>query len=285
MSYTQVMCRLFGFRSVLKSGVHSSLVDSQNSILHQSHRHPDGWGVAYYKLGTPHVIRLGHQAKECEIFKKLSGLVSSNTVVAHIRKSTVGPVGPLNTHPFQFGPWIFAHNGNVENFHSIRDRLLEYVDGELKSFILGETDSEHLFFLILSLIKKRGALKASHLDKPKELIGEFVELFEEIAGPLSQSKGENDKNYLSFILTNGKSMLAYQGGKELYFSTHKKLCPERKSCEYFKPLCEKPAQNKDQVQHFLISSEKIKNENIWIELNFGEMAFIDDRFIFQREMV
>ena len=260
-------------------------MDSQNSILHQSHRHPDGWGVAYYKLGTPHIIKLGRQAIECEIFKKLSGLVSSNTVVAHIRKSTVGSVGPLNTHPFQFGPWIFAHNGNVENFQSIKGDLLKYVDGELKSFILGETDSEHLFFLLLSLMRKRGNLEDRSLHRPEELVWKFVTLFEKLAGPLYQSRGENHKNYLSFILTNGKSMLAYQGGKELYFSTHKELCSERKTCGYFKPLCEKSAQNKDQVQHFLISSEKIKNENVWTKLKFREMAFIDDQFVFQREMV
>ena len=149
------MCRIFGFRSILQSGVHKSLVDSHNSILHQSHRHPDGWGVAYYRMGAPHVIKLGHQAKQCKIFEKISGVVSSDTVVAHIRKSTVGSVGPLNTHPFQFGPWIFAHNGNVENFQAVKSRFLECIDRELRSFILGETDSEHLFFLLLSLMKKK----------------------------------------------------------------------------------------------------------------------------------
>ena len=281
----RVMCRIFGFRSVLQSGVHKSLVDSHNSILQQSHKHPDGWGMAYYKIGAPHVIKLGHQAKECNIFKKISGVVSSNTVVAHIRKSTVGSVGPLNTHPFQFGPWVFAHNGNVENFHKVKSRFLECIDRELKSFILGETDSEHLFFLLLSLMKKKGPLDGSNCFEPKAVVSELIELFKKIAGPLSQSREDDTKNYISFVLTNGKFMLAYQGGKELFFSTHKERCSERETCSYFKPLCEKKALNNDKVQHFLVSSEKITNENVWTELKFGEMALVNDHFVFQRQEI
>lgn len=279
------MCRLFGFRSVLRSGVHTSLVDSHNSILQQSQKHPDGWGVAYYRLGTPHVVKLGNQAKQCRIFEKISGVVSSNTVIAHIRKSTVGPVGPLNTHPFQFGPWIFAHNGNVENFQDIRPRFLECIDKELRSFIFGETDSEHLFFLILTLMKKRGQLDGDVAFEPVSVMNEFMELFKKVAGPPVFSKEEDDKNYVSFVLTNGRSMLAFQGGKGLFFSTHKEKCSERETCSYFKPLCEKPAVNTDKIQHFLISSEKINNENIWKELKFGEMVFIDDDFVFQKQQI
>ena len=279
------MCRLFGFRSVLQSGVHKSLVDSHNSILHQSQKHPDGWGVAYYRLGTPHVIKLGNQAKQCKIFEKISGVVSSNTVVAHIRKSTVGAVGPLNTHPFQFGPWVFAHNGNVENFEDVRFRFLECIDRELRSFILGETDSEHLFFLILSLMKKRGQLDRATGFEPEAVINEFMELFEKLAGPLILSKGDDDKNYVSFILTNGRSMLACHGGKELFFSTHKERCSERETCSYFKPLCESSPVNTDKVQHFLVSSEKIRNENVWTKLKFGEMVFVDNDFIFQKQQI
>ena len=63
------MCRIFGFRSVLQSGVHQSLIDADNAIIQQSQRHPDGWGVAYYKMGSPHVIKIESQAKECKIFE------------------------------------------------------------------------------------------------------------------------------------------------------------------------------------------------------------------------
>ena len=203
---------------------------------------------------------------------KVSGVVSSNTVVTHIRKSTVGEIGPLNTHPFQFGPWVFAHNGNVEKFSQVKEEFLKIIDPELKSFILGETDSEVLFYLFLTLLKKRGEQALLHqrsTDFP-EILKEFVEVFQNIAGPLKESQGDYDKNYLTFLITNGQSLLAFQGGQKLYSSTYKKQCLENQTCSYYKPICERPAQVGERVHHLLVSSEIIKNENIWNSMEFGE---------------
>jgi len=49
------MCRLFGFRSVLRSRVHRSLRTADNALAVQSRVHPDGWGVAYYVAGFSNV--------------------------------------------------------------------------------------------------------------------------------------------------------------------------------------------------------------------------------------
>ncbi|MCJ8278104.1 MAG: class II glutamine amidotransferase [Bdellovibrionales bacterium] len=266
------MCRIFGFRSVLQSGVHQSLIDADNAMIQQSQRHPDGWGVAYYKMGSPHVIKIDNQAKECKIFQKVSGVVSSNTVVTHIRKSTVGSLGALNTHPFQYGPWVFAHNGNVENFSRVRDQFLQKIDPDLRSFVLGDTDSEILFYLFLSLLKKRGehALEHQRASDFPEILKKFVEVFKEVAGDLKESQGDYDKNYLTFLITNGKNMLAFQGGQKLYSSTHKTKCPESSTCSFYKPICEKLSQSGDKVHHLLVSSEIIKNENVWEPMSFGD---------------
>ena len=51
------MCRLFGFRSVIPSQVHRSLLAAENALGTQSNQHPDGWGVAYYVDGAPHVTK------------------------------------------------------------------------------------------------------------------------------------------------------------------------------------------------------------------------------------
>jgi hypothetical protein len=39
-----LMCRIFGFRSVIQSQVHRSLVSADNALMIQGERHPDGWG-------------------------------------------------------------------------------------------------------------------------------------------------------------------------------------------------------------------------------------------------
>ena len=56
------MCRLFGFRSVIPSQVHRSLLSAENALVWQSERHPDGWGVAYFVGGIPHLIKSAETA-------------------------------------------------------------------------------------------------------------------------------------------------------------------------------------------------------------------------------
>ena len=71
------MCRLFGFRSVIPSQVHRSLVAADNALGRQSEAHPDGWGVAFYVDGAPHVTRSASHALGDALFHRVSGVVSS----------------------------------------------------------------------------------------------------------------------------------------------------------------------------------------------------------------
>ena len=103
------MCRIFGFRSVMQSQVHRSLVSADNAFMLQSERHPDGWGVAYYVAQAPHVIKGASAAFGDQLFKHVSGIVTSETVLAHLRKATQGELSPINTHPFQYGHLSLIH--------------------------------------------------------------------------------------------------------------------------------------------------------------------------------
>jgi glutamine amidotransferase len=152
------MCRLFGFRSVIPSQVHRSLVAAENALGKQSNDHPDGWGVVYYVDGSPHITRSPETALGDALFHRLSGVVSSETVLAHVRRATQGPRTVLNCHPFQYGRWTFAHNGDIPRFESRREALLAEVSPRLRRFILGETDSEVVFFVFLSHLAAHGPL-------------------------------------------------------------------------------------------------------------------------------
>jgi len=114
------MCRLFGFKSVINSQVHSSLVHADNALISQSLKHPDGWGVAYYLENVPHIIKSTDRALDDHIFHQISGVVSSQVVLAHLRKATHGDKTILNSHPFQNGNWVFAHNGNLRDFKNYK---------------------------------------------------------------------------------------------------------------------------------------------------------------------
>ena len=149
------MCRLFGFRSVLQSQVHDSLARADNALAAQSVRHPDGWGVAYYVSGSPHIIKSAGRAEGDRLFSRVSGIVTSQTVMAHIRKATQGERSTLNSHPFQYGRWVMAHNGDVPGFGEGREELVQRIAPVFRRFLLGDTDSEVIFHLFLSRLAGR----------------------------------------------------------------------------------------------------------------------------------
>lgn len=272
------MCRLFGFRSILNSGVHRSLSSADNALGTQSEFHPDGWGVAYYIGGAPHLIRSAGSARHDELFERVSGIATSQTVVAHVRRATQGVKSSLNSHPFQYGPWIFAHNGNIKAFEEHRALLLAKIDPELRRFILGDTDSEVLFYLFLSALKRHAGLFERDLPPlaAADALLEMIDTVTAVVGPYTHdSMAPPTETFLTCIVTNGEIMLAHQGGKDLLFSTHKVRCPERQLCEHFAQNCEHSATIGEQVNHLIFTSEPLQGDNFWQPMAPGQIVGVD----------
>ena len=273
------MCRIFGFRSVIQSQVHRSLVSADNALMQQSDRHPDGWGVAYYLAGAPHVIKSVSSAQVDHLFRRVSGIVSSETVLAHLRKATQGSHSIINTHPFQHGQWVFVHNGNISGFEGLREAMAQRVPPILRRYILGDTDSELLFYLLLGHMAKRCELHrvGFPLEDLVDAIEETIAEVQELAGEICyQDDGPSTSTFLTFVITNGTTMVAHQGGKRLHFSTWKNRCPERDDCPSFGAECEQPTKS-GFVNHLLVSSEPLQGENVWNELQPHEVVGVDWR--------
>jgi len=279
------MCRIFGFRSVMQSQVHRSLISADNALMLQSERNPDGWGVAYYLGGAPHVIKSVATAVSDELFRRVSGVVTSETVLAHVRKATQGSMTILDTHPFQYGSWVMVHNGNIANFPELRPTLLARVPPVLRRFILGHTDSEVLFYLLLAKMADRADLdrRGYPLEDlaiaARETIAEVCALAGELCGDEFADALSN--NFLTFVVTNGQTMLAHQGGKSLHCSTHKRHCPERETCPYFAEECERPVDD-GFVSHLIFSSEPLQGDNVWEPMQLGELIGVDWRMQMRR---
>jgi len=263
------MCRLFGFRSVINSQVHRSLLAAENALGVQSNLHPDGWGVAFYIDGAPHLTRSPTTALGDQIFHRLSGVVASQTVLAHVRKATQGGSNVFNCHPFQYGRWVFAHNGDIPNFSERREALLAEVAPGLRRFILGETDSEVLFYMFLSALSLHGPISTGHsLHNAMSAMSKTIARVREVC-----DEGEK-KSLLTLMATDGEILIATHGGKELYFSTYKRRCSDRDRCQHLSAVCEAPSIN-GQVNHFIVSSEPLQGENVWHELSAGDIVGID----------
>ncbi len=151
------MCRLYAFRANEPTRVECGLVRAQNALMRQSQgdaeglAHGHGWGVADYPDGVPMVEKQTWAAFHGEHFAKSAARVYAHTVIAHVRRATVGPPSIENTHPFVLGRFIFAHNGTIPRFSELRERLLEHTDPLHRAEIKGQTDSEHLFHFLLTL--------------------------------------------------------------------------------------------------------------------------------------
>ena len=278
IGYSFPMCRLYGFRSVIDSQVHRSLVNADNALAEQSARHPDGWGVAYYIDDAPHVTRSSSTAIDDALFRRVSGVVSSQTVLAHIRKATQGERTVLNCHPFQYGRWVFAHNGDIPGFEHCREAIEAEVSPRLRRFILGDTDSERIFFLFLTKLERHGRLSNNFGVEPvAEVLAETVQHVRDIA---DGRDGYKDA-LLTLMVTNGVTMAAIQGGKELYWTTYKTRCADREQCPHYAAVCEAPTST-GFVNHLIMSSEPVSDDNIWHEFVPHEVVGVDWRMRLMR---
>src|SRR5262249_45386260 len=81
---------------------------------------------------------------------------------------------------------------------------------------------------------------------------------------------------LTVMTTNGRSLVATQGGKELYISTYKTRCSDRAVCPSLSAACEAPSTG-GPVNHFIVSSEPLQGENVWQPLALGDVVGVDER--------
>jgi glutamine amidotransferase len=270
--HAQGVCRLFGFRSVIPSQVHRSLLAADNALGVQSNAHPDGWGVAFYVDGAPHLTRSAATALGDQLFHRLSGVVASDTVLAHVRRATQGAINVLNCHPFQHGRWVFAHNGDIPCFPVVRERLLAEIDPGLRRFILGDTDSEVVFYMLLTELVREAPLKA---PRSAEEVAAALRLTLRRVRELCAGHHDDARPpLLTCMVTNGETLVGCQGGKELFFSTYKTRCADRDSCRSLSASCEAPSAS-GVVNHFIVSSEPLQGENVWLELEPGDIVGID----------
>jgi glutamine amidotransferase len=254
---------------------------ADNALAVQSTEHPDGWGVAYYVDGVPHVARSPLTALGDSLFHRLSGVVSSETVLAHVRRATHGGKSVLNCHPFQYGRWVFAHNGDIPGFEHQREALLELVSPRLRRFILGETDSELIFSVFLTELSGYGPLSRRHsIDDVAAALRSTMQRVREV----SDANGSEKPAELTAIVTDGETLCATEGGKELFVSTYKTRCSDRNTCPSLAPECEAPSAS-GFVNHLILSSEPLQGENVWHPLEPGEMVGVDWRMRLLRSHV
>lgn len=138
---------------LLSEPVHSLLEQSRQALQTQYIVNGDGVGVGWYGSETsePGLYRETRAAWNDENVSSLSQHVRSGLFLAHVRAVTRGDVARINTHPFRMSQWLFQHNGDVGGWDRIHKDIDQKIDEAFYDQRRGQTDSETLFALAMSL--------------------------------------------------------------------------------------------------------------------------------------
>ena len=111
------MCRLLGIASNETTDFKIVLREAPRSLAALSREHRDGWGIAVFDAQSRkwQIDKGAACAGEDERFHRLAVGSRGELLVSHVRQKTIGETSLANTHPFERGRWVFAHNGTVKD--------------------------------------------------------------------------------------------------------------------------------------------------------------------------
>lgn len=244
------MCRLFAQHADPGDPPHEPLCIARNALRAQSRKHPHGWGIGWYDASGVQVRRGVMPAHADQSFVEAARQARSEIVVAHVRDASVGQVAEENTHPFVYGPWLFAHNGTVARFRrvaKVRVGIEAHIHPAFRRALTGETDSERCFYVFLTQLAARlPAGRQPGLQDIRRALAQTVSIVARIADPRAEKPSS-----LNLLVSNGKVLAACRHGRTLHF-----------------------AQRLDDGGAFAVASEPI-GHGAWSEIPEGGFVGID----------
>ncbi len=198
------MCRLLGIVAKRDVPVLECLTSAPRSLSTLSREHPDGWGIALYSTEDRawRVHRNTARASDCSEFRRVAAAGSASLVIAHVRQKTVGRTALANTHPFERGRWVFAHNGTIRR----TEALSALVSPERHAEIEGDTDTERLFAFFLTRLDEAGLADSPASDATDRVLARATRELRAIA----------DFGAWNYLLSDGLALYAHRFGRTLH---------------------------------------------------------------------
>lgn len=184
------------------------LYQPKNSLVNQSISareieeplNGDGFGIGWYSrevTDEPVTFVSVNPAWSNRNLRNLAPKIRTECFVAHVRAASVGEVSEANCHPFQYKNLLMMHNGGIENFSSIKRKIREPLSDHLYDWIKGQTDSEHIFALLIN------HLITHHQDVgPEAVIDAFENTFMSVKKMMAEN-GIAEPAYLNMVVTDG----------------------------------------------------------------------------------
>jgi glutamine amidotransferase len=178
------MCRLLAYLGP-PVGLDALLLAPKRSFMRQAwapeHQRAnvvnvDGFGVGWYDPAVrtePARYRRAVPIWADRNFADVASFARSGAVLASLRAASTGlPVEESGTAPYTWGPWLFAHNGEVDEFRSgAAAALRRKVSDARLTLVEGTTDSEFLFALALDRLDAGDGPGAALVDVVRTVLG------------------------------------------------------------------------------------------------------------------
>lgn len=181
-----------------------------------AHEHKDGWGVARFDGDTAVIETNLTPAHSCPRFSALGDDVETRSMLAHIRKASVGSVHPDNTHPFYARGWAFMHNGTLRNFDESRAALEAEIAPRWRSTLRGETDSERCFGLFLTYLEDVTAPTSRDVARS---LAHVMRTVERVC-----DRPNEKRSAMNFLVGDGRSLVATRRGRTLFTAHRHGVC-------------------------------------------------------------
>lgn len=151
------MCRLLAYQGETNY-ISDHIFEPEHSLIEQSHHatkgkmsvNADGYGLAWQsEKSEPVMFKDTMPAWGCDNLHDIAYHTKSPTFIAHVRASTSAPVSRLNCHPFKQDGWVFAHNGQINDYQLVQRQVENALSDKMFSAKKGQTDSEIIFLGLL----------------------------------------------------------------------------------------------------------------------------------------
>lgn len=250
------MCRLLG----LMANQAVDLEFSLGRFKKYAASNRDGWGIGWYESGKTMVYKEAGLASDDPAYDQRSKEVRSKIIIAHVRKAIQGEQARVNSHPFQYENWLFAHNGSVS-----RESLLGWLTETYKKDINGQTDSEVYFHWILQCVREKGNV---------------VEGIKTALAEIARTKDSNDSGGLNFLMSDGLGLYAFRfssPGSLNYYSLYYlfRNPGDRQPSEFISKETSALVRSKSLAgeRAVLVCSEKLTDEN-WQAIKPGQLLVV-----------
>lgn len=249
---------------------HSIIAQSAHSKSQEDPLNGDGFGIAWYTPDLrpePTLFRSVTPAWNNHNLLELAAVMHSPLILAHVRAATKhGGQSEANCHPFRSGRHAFMHNGDIGEFGKLRRALLQSLGDVAFDAVHGNTDSEHLFALVVDELPRAQGTGAERMANALQAA------MTRLLGLLADHRVQ-EPSYINIAMSDGEAALACRytteadyDGESLYVHTGRVYVCVKGVCRMLAPERGRGC--------VLISSEPLSDDPGWDPIPRNTMMLV-----------